>query len=231
VDVFLEEMLAAYPNGVGLLAIDTMHAATVGMEENSTTDTGVVIHNLKRIKAVLGCAVILVHHANKLGDIRGSTALVGAADAVYSVSDSSEEQAEGGAKRFHAQKVADAADNWTLGFDLVPVQVNKPEEWERKSMAVQWRGFPFETSRTVRDEVVRILRSQQHDVPLDTIWGMNTLAKETTRAAFRKALEQMVLDGMVERRLLDPGKPEGAGNKPLYKLKPGYSEYRAWNEE
>lgn len=63
-----------------LLILDTLHAAAFGADENHAKDAGLILKALKAARDTLGCAVLLVHHANKQGTYRGSTALHGAMD-------------------------------------------------------------------------------------------------------------------------------------------------------
>lgn len=64
-----------------IIIIDTLHTASVGAEENSATDMGFVLSQIKRINKELKASVILAHHTNKGGtEERGSLALRASAD-------------------------------------------------------------------------------------------------------------------------------------------------------
>jgi hypothetical protein len=64
-----------------MIIFDTWARVTVGADENTTKDMGKVLENIERVKSELGGpAVLVVHHANKDGGLRGSTLLQGAAD-------------------------------------------------------------------------------------------------------------------------------------------------------
>ena len=69
-----------------LIIIDTLARSAVGVDENSARDMGMFVHACDVMRAELQCGLIVVHHTGKSGDIRGSTALYGASDAVVSVS-------------------------------------------------------------------------------------------------------------------------------------------------
>jgi hypothetical protein len=59
-----------------LVVFDTLATASVGAEENSAKDIGLVFANIGRINAELQCHVSLVHHMNASGEkLRGSTAI------------------------------------------------------------------------------------------------------------------------------------------------------------
>ncbi len=71
---------------VDLLIIDTLHAATVGADENSSKDAGKILASLKHIAKELNCAVLVVHHTNKAkSGERGSSAFRGAMDVMLEV--------------------------------------------------------------------------------------------------------------------------------------------------
>jgi hypothetical protein len=66
-----------------LVVIDTLSAATPGMAENHSEDVGPVLARCERIKAELGCAVMLVHHMNADGTkARGHTSITANLDSV-----------------------------------------------------------------------------------------------------------------------------------------------------
>lgn len=69
-----------------LVIIDTMARSAVGLDENSAKDVGQFIAATDRLRSALDCAVLVVHHTGKSGDMRGSSALYGAADAVITQS-------------------------------------------------------------------------------------------------------------------------------------------------
>lgn len=66
--------------------IDTLARAMVGYDENSTRDMGLFIDACEQIKRELGCAVILIHHTNKIGMIRGNSSLFAAVDMTIKLS-------------------------------------------------------------------------------------------------------------------------------------------------
>jgi len=72
---------------VGFVVFDTLARCTLGVEENSASEMGIVIANADRIRSATGAAVLLVHHSGKDAGkgSRGSSAIKGAADAELSV--------------------------------------------------------------------------------------------------------------------------------------------------
>lgn len=71
----------------GVIIIDTLNAATPGMEENGSADMGLVIAAVKRIREECGGLVILVHHAGKdaTKGLRGHSSLGAALDTIIEV--------------------------------------------------------------------------------------------------------------------------------------------------
>jgi hypothetical protein len=78
----LEELIEVLKEeNADLIIFDTFARVTVGADENTTKDMGVVLENIGRLKHELGGpAILIVHHANKDGGLRGSTLLQGAVD-------------------------------------------------------------------------------------------------------------------------------------------------------
>jgi hypothetical protein len=65
---------------IGQLVIDTFARASVGLEENSASDVGKAIQRFDRVREATGIGLMVVHHTNKAGGTRGSSALNGALD-------------------------------------------------------------------------------------------------------------------------------------------------------
>ena len=62
-----------------LLVIDTLSRCLVG-DENKQEDMGKFVRALDITKDQLGCDILIIHHANRQDEIRGSSVLFGAAD-------------------------------------------------------------------------------------------------------------------------------------------------------
>lgn len=72
--------------GYEFVILDTQARCTVGLEENSASEMGVVVAALDVLKEVTGACVALVHHSGaSAGRARGSTAILGALDAEFEV--------------------------------------------------------------------------------------------------------------------------------------------------
>lgn len=65
----------------GLIVIDTQARVSVGLEENSATDMGILIGAVGMLRRATGACVLVIHHTGRNGgDARGSSALDGAQD-------------------------------------------------------------------------------------------------------------------------------------------------------
>lgn len=72
--------------GYQFIILDTQARCTVGLEENSASEMGLVVAALDVLKEVTGACVALVHHSGAQGGrARGSTAILGALDAEFEV--------------------------------------------------------------------------------------------------------------------------------------------------
>lgn len=70
-----------------LIIVDTQARVTVGVEENSATEMGRVVHRMEELREASGACVLLVHHTGHDNDRgRGSTAVKGALQTEIGVS-------------------------------------------------------------------------------------------------------------------------------------------------
>lgn len=108
-----------------VIVLDTLHMATIGMNENDSADMGVVVREAGRLAELCKGLVILVHHTGKDSDrgMRGSSSLFAAADTVIKV--------DGGKGKPHTwtvEKSKEGPSGSEEGFLLVPVSLVKREE-------------------------------------------------------------------------------------------------------
>lgn len=71
--------------GAGLVVIDALVDIMPGGDENATKDVAPVLGRLKKICEETGAAIVVIHHTNKMGGYRGSTAIGGAVDLMLSI--------------------------------------------------------------------------------------------------------------------------------------------------
>jgi hypothetical protein len=101
--------------GFEFIILDTQARCTVGLEENSASEMGVVVAALDVLKEVTGACVALVHHSGASGGrARGSTAILGALDAEFEV----EADKESMSVTMHTRAQKDLAEANSIDFDL-----------------------------------------------------------------------------------------------------------------
>jgi len=99
-----------------LCVFDTLARCIPGGDENSARDVGLAIANADLIRREMNAAVLLVHHTGKDGLLeRGSSALRGAADAMFSLKD------QDGALVLTTEKQKDAIEAEPVRLRLVAV--------------------------------------------------------------------------------------------------------------
>lgn len=72
-------------NGARLVIVDALADVMPGRDENAVKDVQPIFLHLRRIAEETQAAIIVIHHANKGGTYRGSTAIKGALDLLVSV--------------------------------------------------------------------------------------------------------------------------------------------------
>jgi len=95
----LENLIGGY--SIKLTVIDAFMDVTPGADENAVKDIAPVMQGLRRIAEKTKCAIMIIHHNNKAGSYRGSTAIKGAVDNLISV------KKTGDVVTFRSEKVRD----------------------------------------------------------------------------------------------------------------------------
>ena len=70
-------------NGVEFVVLDSLNAVTAGADENSSKDMKPPLQALHRLSDELQVCITAIHHTNKNGGYRGSTAIKGEVDSLY----------------------------------------------------------------------------------------------------------------------------------------------------
>jgi hypothetical protein len=86
----LVELVRAHESRLGceisLIVIDTLVLSIGDADENSSRDVTAAMFNAARISKVTGAHVMCLHHTNKGGDLRGSSAILAASDTTLELS-------------------------------------------------------------------------------------------------------------------------------------------------
>ena len=69
----------------GLIIIDALADVMHGLNENDVKDVQPILMKLRKISAETSATIITIHHENKSGEFRGSSAILGAVDIMLSV--------------------------------------------------------------------------------------------------------------------------------------------------
>ena len=78
----VQDLAAAVPAGA-VIFFDTLNRAVPTADENSSKDTGLILHSAKTLQALTGGLVVLVHHTGRDSPkrLRGHSSLFAAMDA------------------------------------------------------------------------------------------------------------------------------------------------------
>lgn len=112
--------------GSGVIAIDTLNAATPRMDENSSKDMGIAISNLKLLMTLTNSLVLTSHHTGKdeSRGMRGHSSLHGAIDVeIYLKSTNS-------SRTWALEKIRDYENGETHSFKLVTHELDTDEDGE-----------------------------------------------------------------------------------------------------
>ncbi|MEV6894261.1 AAA family ATPase [Kribbella sp. NPDC051137] len=203
-----------------VVVVDTQAQASGGAEENSNTEMGRVMSNLRRISNRLQCFVMTVHHTGTTGRrARGASAQIGALDVVISVlppSNSGSENASSAAQAdfveqpvtgvIAVEKNRRARKSAPTGFRLEP---RGDSVWARPVARRDSVAISAAEAAGQRNQIARAL------VRLQGVAGSVAAIKKeiadhneelaASTRGFKRALDEMCADGTVRR-------DEGQGN-------------------
>ena len=188
--------LAVEMTGAGLVIIDALVDVLAGGDENATQDMQPFCQNLRGIANALDCHIALIHHANKLGGYRGSSAILGAVDVFIKV----ESKSGSGQVTFTPEKLRDG----------------EPKQWAAKA---HWETDSFwlspadpapaaEILNKAQSYVMRYLRDHDDRAALTDI---QSSADTCSPEAARRAVYDLAARGLIAR--MDAG---GPGAKAIY---------------
>ena len=109
---------------VGVVVIDTLAAVTPGANENTSEDMGEAIKSANLIIEGTGASVVLIHHANKAGELRGWSGLLAAADNSIRV----EHDENNGARTAYIEKQKEGRSDGRYNYRLKVVELGQDED-------------------------------------------------------------------------------------------------------
>jgi len=168
----------------------------LGGDENAVKDTQPVFANLRFIAELTGAAFIVIHHANKLGGYRGSSAIAGAIDTLLSVESKQ--------------------DNSLITFKTEKMRDGEPLNF---ACEANWTDEGFYLTQSEITERAFLSKSQQYVLDFFTEKGdgeFSDLLDFTdkniyTESALRKAVQYLTNEKLLKRK--DSG---GKGAKAIY---------------
>lgn len=202
---FVNELSAQFSEAgkqLDLLVIDTMHTAAVGADENHAKDMGVILQSMKHTRERLGCTVLLVHHANRAGGYRGSSALHGAMDTMLQT------KADGdGYGKLECFKQKDAEKFKPLHFMI------RPDHYSQ-SVYVEWGETVSlndepPAKEKAKKAIVELLQKREG---LNQSQIIRQLAEEAGKNSILEALHELEKLGQVETT-------RGPNNSIVYQLR------------
>ena len=184
-----------------LVIIDALVDVMPGGDENAAQEVHPVFHALRRIAEAYNCAIIVIHHANRAGEYRGSTAMHGAVDLMLMVKSLPKEKMV----TFESAKVRDTED----------LQFAALAEWDSLRKTFTLSAAVPESIRTNFSDselfVLGYLQKAPHHRA--TLLDIENHADSCSEAMARKATRRLAKRGFVRR--CDAG---GAGVRATYEL-------------
>ena len=179
-----------------LIIIDALADVMLGGDENAVKDTQPVFANLRFIAELTGAAFIVIHHANKGGGYRGSSAIAGAIDTLLSVESKQ--------------------DNSLITFKTEKMRDGEPLNF---ACEANWTDEGFYLTQSEATERAFLSKSQQYVLDFFTEKGdgeFSDLLDFTdkniyTESALRKAVQYLTNEKLLKRK--DSG---GKGAKAIY---------------
>jgi hypothetical protein len=203
------EQAAGRRSALDVLVIDTLHSATPGADENSARDAGRILQLVRLAIQDLGCAVILVHHANRAGTgERGSSAFRGAMDCMVETRKISD---TGTKAVIQCAKLKDGVGWKDQTFDLVAVGDTDSVRvwWDEPNDSSQVTGKKVEDKAALRGEMERYAGVRF------TVKSMSEVIAKGENYT-RNLLAELEKSGDVKRELSDPTKSYSPRNPWVY---------------
>jgi len=153
-----------------LVVIDALTDVMLGGDENAVKDTQPVFTSLRRASELTGAAFIVIHHANKLGGYRGSSAIAGSIDNMVNITS----EPESDIVSFKTEKVRDGEPInfagravWTDGQFYM-----QPAEYGAKAILTKSQQYVLNYFRENGDATLKQLDDYSSD-----LYAFDTLKK------------------------------------------------------
>nr|WP_286730273.1 MULTISPECIES: AAA family ATPase [unclassified Thiomonas] len=146
--------------GDGLLILDTLNRAALGLDENAVEDMGAIIEAAADLQRRIGGTVLAVHHSGKdlTRGMRGHSSLHAALDAAIEV------RRDGDAREWRIAKSKDGADAEGIAFRL-----------EVETLGIEDDGTPYSSCVVVEERP-----SEQDNAPAKAFLEAQTMRQVLT---------------------------------------------------
>ncbi len=165
-----------------LIVVDTKARFTAGFEENSNSETGVVVARLDALKVAAGGTVLVVHHTGWSGErMRGASSWGGALDTDLLVEKTGENAAPKAKITTAKQKDASEAAPFELQAKVVELGMDVDGELVT---SLAFDAFPFDVVPAADQQIAGALdvRVEQHpEVLADLVAVMDSVAPSGSR--------------------------------------------------
>lgn len=215
---FIAQIVALQPV---LIVLDTLARCAVGLDENSSGDMGIFADAIGDLAKATGAHVMVVHHNNKTGEYRGSTALPAAVDTHLSLERSND--AKSNACTLRTEKQKDFEEWGALGFEGNAVALD--EGSEETSLVFEKSDLsPENTGRTgapnAEQKVFEALEAiATEEGATSGMWKAAATAAKVSNGAFYMAVKSLTAstNGQPARVLMVSGEAGGQSTKaPRY---------------
>lgn len=191
--------IAILQTGAGLVIIDALMEVTPGAEENSVKDMLPALHNLRRVAECTNSAFWIIHHNNKNGGYRGTSAIKGKVDNMLMV-----EKPKGSKfMTFSAEKNRDVEERT---FTALATWVSDPPQFYLTATEIERRQHLTDSERYV----LKFLSANLEATADDVANSADVCAPETAR----RTLHRLVASKHAERTNAGTGR----GNKATFQL-------------
>lgn len=226
----VESLAAGIPQGA-VVFIDTMNAASPGLDENSSRDMGLILEAAKKLQQIINGLVVIIHHSGKDASkgLRGHSSLYAAMDAVIEVG------RNGDARYWRLAKSKEGRDGLRRGFRLKSVGLGYDADGEPvTSCVVEPDNTPVQEEKPLTPSLKYALESLEaalneeggNSVHVE-VWRKhyyakstadNTHAKKTAFLRVRKDLATLGKVTVLDDMYSIPGHTGTTGTKPAQQL-------------
>ena len=189
---FIEEIAALNPS---LIILDTLARCAVGLEENSSKDMGGFADALGALAHATGAHVLTVHHNNKGGEYRGSSAVPAAVDTHLSL------ERTGDRVKLEMLKQKDADEILPIIFEKREVSIPGTRGqthslvFEKLDNSESGDYSLSSIEKTVLDELIAAFGDEG---ATSSQWGKVCEGAGIINRTFRRAQEKLLKSGAVE---------------------------------